>query len=196
MKSSVYCNLVHSVHGRPLNKHKIGKNRKVAMPDSILKCKCDLILIRDSPWTSVTWAKQVMHPPVLASLHSAAQYNVETKHEMEMISLLLCCWLGLLCVLGGIANGRKGQKRRVNTYHSRLHVVSHFGTCCRIKAHHEETKWALFDMGMNLWLRSLLFAFVCLIKRLRNYYSYTSLSKWEVKTLFNQVFELSTNKFT
>lgn len=51
---------------------------------------------------------------------------------MEMISLLLCCWLGLLCGLGGvtgIANGRKGQRKRVNTYHLRLHVVSHFGTC-------------------------------------------------------------------
>lgn len=132
MKSSVYYKLVHSVHGRPLNKHKIGKNRKVAMPDSVLKCKCDLILIRGSPWASVTWAKQVMHPSDLACFHSAAQYKVETEWEMEMISLLLCCWLGLLCGLGGvtgIANGRKGQRKRVNTYHLRLHVVSHFGTC-------------------------------------------------------------------
>ncbi len=70
------------------------------MPDSVLKCKCDLILIRGSPWASVTWAKQVMHPPALASFHIAAVYNVEMAREMEMISLLFCIWLGLLCVLG------------------------------------------------------------------------------------------------
>ncbi len=131
MKSSVYYKLVYSVHRRPLNKHKIGKNRKVTVPDSILKCKCDLILIRGSPWASVTWAKQVMHPPALAFLHNAAVYNVETVREMEMISLLLCSGWGFCVFRGvmGIANVRKGQRSRVNTYHSRLHVVSHFGTC-------------------------------------------------------------------
>lgn len=58
----------------------------------------------------------------------------------DIISFIVQLAGAFVCSGGvlGMGNGIKGQRRRVNTYHSRLHVVvSHFGTCWQIKAHHK-----------------------------------------------------------